>query len=60
MNRPNWRIIGTKESQDSQLKETENIFNKIIEENFSNLKKHLPINVQDTYKTHKENPPITQ
>ena len=36
MKRPNLRIIGIEEAQ---LKNTENIFNKIIEENFPNLKR---------------------
>jgi hypothetical protein len=35
MRRPNLRIIGIEESEDSQIKEPENIFNKIKEENFS-------------------------
>jgi hypothetical protein len=35
----NLRIIGIEESEDSQLKGSLNIFNKIIEENFPNLKK---------------------
>jgi len=39
MKRPNLRIIGIEESEDSQLKGPANIFNKIIEENFPNLKK---------------------
>ena len=30
---------------------TVNIFNKIIEENFPNLKKELPMNIQVAYKT---------
>ena len=33
------------EGEDSQLKGPENIFNKIIEENFPNLKKDIRINV---------------
>jgi hypothetical protein len=36
--RPNLRIIGIEESEDSQLKGPVNMFNKIIEENFPNLK----------------------
>jgi hypothetical protein len=40
MKRPNLRIIGIEESEDSQLKGPINIFNKIIEENFPNLKKN--------------------
>jgi hypothetical protein len=39
MRRPNLRIIGIDENEDFQLKEPVNIFNKIIEENFPNLKR---------------------
>jgi hypothetical protein len=39
MKRLNLRIIGIEDSEDSQLKGPVNIFNKIIEENFPNLKK---------------------
>ena len=45
MKRPNLRIIGIEESEDSQLKGPVNIFNKIIEENFPNLKKEMPMNI---------------
>jgi hypothetical protein len=38
MKRPILRIIGIAELE-SQLKSPENIFNKIIEENFPNLKR---------------------
>ncbi|KAL6032987.1 hypothetical protein STEG23_021333 [Scotinomys teguina] len=41
MKRPNIRIIGI-EGEEYQLKGTENIFNKIIEENFPNLKRNHP------------------
>ena len=34
LRKPNLRIIGIEESEDSQLKGPVNIFNKIIEENF--------------------------
>jgi hypothetical protein len=51
MRRPNLRIIGIEESEDSQLKRSVNIFNKIIEENFPNLKKEMPINIQEAYGT---------
>jgi hypothetical protein len=40
------RIIGIKEGEGSQLKRPENIFNKIIEENFPNLKKEMDVNIQ--------------
>jgi hypothetical protein len=36
---PNLRIIGIDENKDFQHKGPVNIFNKIIEENFANLKK---------------------
>jgi hypothetical protein len=39
MRRPNLRIIGIEESKDSQLNRPVIIFNKIIEENFPNLKR---------------------
>jgi hypothetical protein len=39
MRRPNLRIICTDENEDFQLKGPVNIFNKILEENFPNLKK---------------------
>ncbi|KAL6086976.1 hypothetical protein STEG23_036671, partial [Scotinomys teguina] len=42
MKRPNIRIIGIEEGEEYQLKGTENIFNKIIEENFPNLKRNHP------------------
>jgi hypothetical protein len=45
MRRPNLRIIGIEESEDSQLKGPVNIFNKIIKENFPNLKKEMPIKI---------------
>jgi hypothetical protein len=45
MRRTNLRIIGRKESEDSQLKGPVNIFNTIIEENFLNLKKEMPTNI---------------
>jgi hypothetical protein len=50
MRRPNLRIIGIEESEDSQLKGPVNIFNKIIEENFPNLKKEVPMNRQEAYR----------
>ena len=47
----NLRIIGVEEEEDLQLKGPENIFNKIIEENFPNLKKDIPMKVQEAYRT---------
>jgi hypothetical protein len=49
--RPNIRIIGIEESKDSQLKEPVNVFSKITEEKLPNLKKEMPINIQETYRT---------
>jgi hypothetical protein len=39
MRRPKLKIIGVGNSEDSQLKGPVNIFNKIIEETFPNLKR---------------------
>jgi hypothetical protein len=49
MKRLNLRIIGIEEY--SQIEGPENIFNKIIEENFPNPKKEIVINVQEAYRT---------
>ena len=51
MRRPNLRIIGIDKKKDFQLKGPVNIFNKIIEENFPNLKKEMPMNIQEAYRT---------
>jgi hypothetical protein len=42
MRRTSLMIISIEESKYSQIKGPENIFNKIIEENFPNLKKDMP------------------
>ncbi|KAL6067280.1 hypothetical protein STEG23_006118 [Scotinomys teguina] len=47
MKRPNLRIIRIEEGEEYQFKGTENIFNKIIEENFPNLKKKMPMKIQE-------------
>jgi hypothetical protein len=47
----NLRIIGIEESKDSQLKGPVEIFNKIIQENFPDLKNEMPMNIQEAYKT---------
>jgi hypothetical protein len=44
-------IVGIEKKEDAQFKGPENIFNKIIEENFPNLKKEMPVNIQETYRT---------
>jgi hypothetical protein len=51
MRRPNVRIIGVDENEDFQLKGPANIFNKIIEENFPNLKKEMPMNIKEAHRS---------
>ena len=51
MKRANLRIIGIDENEDFQIKGPANIFNKIIEENFTYLKKEMPMNIQEAYRT---------
>jgi hypothetical protein len=51
MRRSKLRVISIEESEDFQLKGPVNIFNKIIEENFPNLKKEMPTNIQEAYRT---------
>jgi esterase/lipase len=48
--RPNLRIMGIEE-EEVQAKATHNIFNKIITENFPNLKKVMPIKVKEASRT---------
>jgi hypothetical protein len=49
--RPKLRIMGIEEGEELQTKGIHNIFNKIITENFPNLEKVLPIQVQEASKT---------
>jgi len=61
--RSNLRIINIEKSEDSKLKGPGNIFKKIIEENFPNLKKEMPVNIKEAYRTpngwiRKEIPPV--
>jgi hypothetical protein len=51
MRRRNLWIIRVDENEDFQLKGPANVFNKIIEENFPNIKKEMPMNIQEAYKT---------
>jgi hypothetical protein len=50
MRSPNLRIIGADKNVDFQLKGPVNI-NKIKEENFPNLKKEMPMDIQEVYRT---------
>ena len=45
MRRTNLQIIGMDENEDLKLNGPAKIFNKIIEENFPNLKKEMPMNM---------------
>jgi hypothetical protein len=49
--RTNLRIIGINERNNFQLKGSVNIFNNIIDDYFPNLKKEMPMNIQETYRT---------
>jgi hypothetical protein len=51
MRRPNLRRIGIDENEGFQHKRPVNIFNKIIEENFPNLKKEMSLNIWEAYRT---------
>jgi hypothetical protein len=51
MKRQNLRLTGIEENEDYQPKGPVNIFNKIIEENFLNLKKEMPMNIKEAYKS---------
>jgi hypothetical protein len=51
MRRTNLRITGIDKNEDFQLKGPINTFNKIIEENFPNLKKEMSMNIQESYRT---------
>ena len=51
MRKPNLRIIGIDESEDLQQKGPANTFNKIMKENFPNLKREIPMNIQEAYRT---------
>jgi chromosome segregation ATPase len=49
--RPNLRIMGIEEGEEMQTKGIHNMFNKIITENFPNLKKAMPTQVQEGSRT---------
>jgi hypothetical protein len=53
MRRPNLWITGIDEKEYFQLKGPVNIFSKIIEENFPNLKKGRLMNIHEAYRTPK-------
>jgi hypothetical protein len=49
--RPNLRIMGIEEGEEVQAKGICNMFNKIITKNFPDLKKVLPIRIQEASRT---------
>jgi hypothetical protein len=49
--RPNLRIMGIEEGEEVQAKRMSNIFNKIIMENFPNLEKDIPRQMQEASRT---------
>jgi hypothetical protein len=49
--RPNLRIMGIEEGEEVQAKGMHNIFNKITTENFPNLEKSMPIQMQEASRT---------
>jgi hypothetical protein len=51
INRSNMRIMGIEEGEEVQAKGIYTIFNKIITENITNLKKNLTIQVQEASRT---------
>jgi hypothetical protein len=51
MRKPKLWIIGVEENKDFQRKGSVNIFNKIIEENFTNLKKEMPMFIEKAHRT---------
>lgn len=50
MKRSNLKIIRIKEREDPWFPGRENIFNKVIEENFPNPMKKMPINRHEAYR----------
>jgi hypothetical protein len=49
--RPNLRIMGIEEGEEVQARGMHNIFNKTITENFPNLEKSMPIQMQEASRT---------
>jgi hypothetical protein len=49
--RPNLRLISIEQGQEVQAKGIHKVFNNIIRENFPNLEKVMPIQVQEASRT---------
>jgi chromosome segregation ATPase len=54
--RPNLRIMGIEEGEEVQAKGMHNMFNTVITENFPNLEKTMPIQLQEASRTPPETP----
>ena len=52
MERPNFRLIRIEEGEETQLQGPKYIFNKIIKDQFQNLKKEMPINIEKLIEQH--------
>ena len=46
-------VLGIDENEDFQIKRSINIFTKIIEKYFPNLKKEIPMNIQEAWQNSK-------
>jgi hypothetical protein len=51
MGKPNLSSVGIKESEVSQIKVPVNVFNRIIEENFPNLRNKMLMKIQEAYRS---------
>lgn len=51
MKRPSLKIKGIEKGEETQVKDTESVCNKSIEEHFPNLKEEMPIKGQESYRT---------
>jgi hypothetical protein len=49
--RPNLKIMGIEQGEEEQAERMHNIFNKAFTENFPNLDKTMPIQVQESSRT---------
>lgn len=48
--RPNFYIIGIDKGEESHVSGTDQVFNKIIEENVNKLRNDIPIQIQQAHK----------
>jgi hypothetical protein len=50
MKRPNLHIMGIEQGEEIQTKGTDNLFNKIIAQNFPSIEKERVVQVQEAYR----------